>query len=342
MKSVVVLFVLLGLSSRAEARKPNVVMLFADDLGYGELGSYGGKEIPTPNLDALAKSGTLFTDGYVSAAVCSPSRAGLMTGRYQQRFGYHHNPPDHNDPGFKNFGLPDVEVTIAQEIKKAGYTTGMIGKWHLGFRKEQHPVSKGFDEFFGHIDGSHPYIGELKSDPILRGTVKAPESQYLTRAYAREAVSFIERHRKEPFFLYVAFNAVHLPFHAEPQMLARFAHIKDQNRRYFAALLAYMDDATGEIVASLRKQGLEKDTLVVFVSDNGGITGRSTCRNTPLRGVKGQFFEGGVRVPFMMSWNGTIPAGQRYQQPVSSRDLFPTFLSVATDGAYRNPSGAAR
>jgi arylsulfatase A-like enzyme len=308
--------------------RPNLVLILADDLGYGELGVYGGRDIPTPNLDALARSGALFTDGYASAHNCSPSRAALLTGRYQQRFGHHHNPPH------RRFGMPTSETTLAQVLRRRGYATGLVGKWHLGTRPEHHPLSRGFDEFFGFLDAIHRYFGEEPGLPLYRGRTVVREAQYLTRAFARESAAFVRRHAARPFFLFAAFNATHTPLQAEPAMLARFAHIADPKRRLFAAMLAHLDDAVGTIVRTLRSQGLARDTLVAFVTDNGCNTAASTCRNAPLRGGKGYLYEGGIRVPFLLSWPETIPPGRRVAHPVTARDLFPTFLAAATGAPY--------
>jgi arylsulfatase A-like enzyme len=325
-------------SAAAAARaKPNVVLIFADDLGYGEIGAYGAREIPTPNIDALGRSGAMFTAGYVSAPQCAPSRAALMTGRYQQRFGFYYNQPLPTDPAYRRFGLPLSEVTLASELARLGYATGVIGKWHLGFKPEHFPLRRGFSEFYGFLFGPSTYFGAGPGAGLYRNGQPATESQYLTRAFARESAAFIRRHGARPFFLFAAMTATHLPMQAEPQMLARFAHIADPKRRTFAAMLTHLDEAVGEIVAEIAAQGLTNDTLVVFATDNGCITFKSTCRNRPLRGGKGLLYEGGIRVPFILSWPGTIPAQRRLDQPVTTRDLFPTFLAAATGTAYGNP-----
>jgi arylsulfatase A-like enzyme len=311
-----------GAGEAVARAKPNIVLLVGDDLGYGELGVYGG-DIPTPNLDALARSGVRLTDGYVSAPLCTPSRAGLMTGRYQERFGLYANPPD--APAAASPGLPPSEITIARALRDRGYATGVVGKWHLGRRPESHPLKLGFDEFFGFLDSQHSYFGEEPGDPgnpIYRGRVPMPEPEYLTRAFAREAVDFIHRHAGQPFFLYAPFSATHLPLQAEPQMLARFSYIANEKRRRFAAMLTHLDEA------------VEQDTLVEFLGDNGCITSKSSCRNTPLRGTKFALWEGGIRVPFLLSWPGAIRAGQTYRQPVSALDLLPTSLGAAAGDAY--------
>lgn len=317
-----------------ETRKPNVIILLADDLGYGDLGFQGCKDIPTPNLDALARSGARCTDAYVSAPVCSPTRAGLLTGRYQQRFGFEFN------GGGKVTGLPVAEKTLADLLHAAGYVTGAIGKWHLGLGPEFHPLVRGFDEFFGFLTGGRSFLPleDSSKTPLVRGRTTVPEPAYLTDAFAEEAVQFIERHRRKPFFLYVAFNAVHVPLEATEKYLNRFPDIPQKGRRTYAAMLSAMDDAVGQIVRKLRESGLERDTLIVFLSDNGGHPLANAARNGRLRGEKSTLHEGGVRVPFVVSWPARIPAGSTYGQPVISLDIVPTSLAAA--GA-RAPAGVA-
>lgn len=309
-------------------RKPNIVLIVADDLGYGELGAYGGTEIPTPNIDSLADNGVRFTQGYVSCPVCSPTRAGLMTGRYQQRFGHEFNPgpPEEAEP---DFGLPRSETILPERLKALGYATGMVGKWHLGFQPELTPPQRGFDEFFGFLAGSHTYFGNAKGARLLRSATPVRESEYLTDAFAREAVDFMERHKDEPFFLYLPFNAVHGPLEAEETYLARFPNIEDEKRRTFCAMLSALDDAVGQVLSKAGELGLEENTLIVFISDNGGPTLRTSSGNGPLRGQKSQMFEGGIRVPFMMQWKGQMPAGQVYEQPTISLDIHPTVMAAA-------------
>ncbi len=306
--------------------RPNVVLIFSDDQGYADIGCQGCTDISTPNLDAICAGGTRFSSGYVTAPVCSPSRAGLMTGRYQQRYGHEHNPGNSREAG-----LPLTETTLADHLKAAGYATGMVGKWHLGMLEKQNPINRGFDEFFGFLHGAHSYIvpNDSRRDPIRRGLKPVQESAYLTDAFGREACDFIQRHAAEPFFFYLAFNAVHAPLEATRGYMSRFPHIEDPRRRTFAAMMAAMDDAVGNVLTTLRSQGLEQDTLVFFISDNGGPTPQTTSRNDPLRGYKGQVYEGGIRVPFALRWPGHIPAGMVYDRPVSSLDVVPTVLAAA-------------
>ncbi len=317
-------------AASSRPRPPNILLIVSDDQGYAELGVQGCRDIPTPALDSIARNGIRFTHGYVSCPVCSPTRAGLMTGRYQQRFGHEFNPGP-AEQADSSFGLPLTEVTIADRLKSLGYATGMFGKWHLGYKPEFHPMKRGFDEFFGFLAGSHPYLSTPsdKGGLILRGTEPVDERTYLTEAFAREAVSFIRRHQNEPFFAYLPFNAVHSPLQSTDKYLSRFGAIGDPKRRTFAAMLSAMDDAVGEVLAKLREARLEEDTLIFFISDNGGPTQQTTSCNDPLRGFKGQVLEGGIRVPFMVQWKGRLPAGAVYEQPVISLDILPTAVAAA-------------
>lgn len=307
--------------------KTNIVFLVADDLGYADVGFHGGEQIPTPNLDALAKSGVRFTSGYVSGPYCSPTRAGLLTGRYQQRFGHEFNPSGN--------GLPLTETTIADRFQKAGYTTALIGKWHLGSKPEYHPQKRGFKEFYGFLGGANAFLPNDKGSVpnILRSEQPVEEKRYLTDAIGEESVAFIDRHKTEPFFLYVAFNAVHTPMHADDVRLQEFQSIEDPQRRTYAAMLSAMDDAVGSIVSKLESEGLLENTLIAFLSDNGGPTMPTTTINSsinePLRGSKRQTLEGGIRVPFVLSWKGKIPAGEVKHSPVIQLDLQPTALQAA-------------
>jgi arylsulfatase A-like enzyme len=299
-------------------------------MGYAEMGCQGCKDVPTPNIDRLAKNGVRCTNGYVSCPVCSPTRAGLMTGRYQQRFGHEFNPGNAQQAA-ENFGLPLTETTLPARLKEAGYATGMVGKWHLGYREKYRPTERGFQEFFGFLAGAHPYDPKVKpaNNPILRGTEVVEEKEYLTDAFAREAVAFVEKHQKEPFFLYLPFNAVHGPLQGSEKYLERFAKIEDEKRRKFAAMLSALDDAVGLVVKKVEDCGLEKDTLIFFVSDNGGPTMQTSSRNDPLNGRKGQVLEGGIRVPFLVQWKGTLPADKVYEKPVIALDIHPTACAAA-------------
>ena len=311
-----------------QANRPNILILLADDLGYADIGANGCKDVATPNIDSLANNGVRLTSGYVSGPYCSPTRAALLTGRYQQRFGHEFNPgPIQNaDP---DFGLPLTETTMADRLKANGYATALVGKWHLGFEAKFHPQRRGFDEFFGFLGGAHSYLrNQANRKAIVRGTEPIKEVTYTTDMFGDEAVMFIERNKSTPWFLYLAFNADHAPMEATDKYLARVEHIQDPLRRTFAAMHTALDDNVGKVLATLKKHGLENDTLVVFLSDNGGPTPVNASRNDPLRGFKGQTWEGGVRVPFIVQWKGTLPAAKVYAQPAMQIDILPTALAA--------------
>ncbi len=316
-------------TAASAGRKPNILVIVADDLGYADLSIQSPtKDIPTPNIDSLANGGVRFTQGYVSCPVCSPTRAGLLTGRYQQRYGHEVNPGPKADRA--TFGLPLSEITLADVLKKSGYSTGIVGKWHLGFQPEHDPTKRGFDEFFGFLPGAHSYdkLQPNGDSSIYRGTEPVDEKEYLTDAFSREAESFINRHKSEPFFLYLAYNAVHLPLEPHPRYADRFPGITDERRRKYAGLLTALDDGVGRVLSALRANGLEEDTLIFFISDNGGpeVTGST---NTPLRGWKATLFEGGIRIPYFIRWKGHLPEGVTYEKPVISLDILPTAAAAA-------------
>ncbi len=320
--------------------KPNIVLIVGDDLGYADLGCYGGKDVPTPYLDSIARNGVRFTDGYVSCPYCSPTRAGLMTGRYQTHFGHEFNPGP-AEQAVENFGLPLTETAMPKRLKDLGYKTGMFGKWHLGYRPEFHPQKRGFDEYFGFLGGAHSYLDAEAdaSNPIFRGTSKVPKVEYTTDQFASEAAGFIDRNKDNPFFVYLPFNAVHAPLQALPKYEDRFAgKITDPKRRTFAAMLSAMDDGVGLILKTLEKHKLTNRTLVVFHSDNGGPTAGNTSKNDPLRGFKAQVYEGGIRIPFLMQWPGRVAKGKEVSNPVIALDLLPTFVAAAggkTDASWK-------
>ncbi|HET6456278.1 MAG TPA: sulfatase-like hydrolase/transferase [Armatimonadota bacterium] len=322
------------------AKKPNVVYIVADDQGYGELSCQGCKDIPTPNIDSIAKNGIRFTNGYVSCPVCSPTRAGLMTGRYQQRFGHEFNPGP-AELAEPNFGLPLSQKTMADYMKAQGYATGAVGKWHLGYKPEFYPQKRGFDEFFGFLGGAHSYIDAKadKTNMVYRGTEQVDEKEYLTTAFGREAASFIERHKDKPFYLYLAFNAVHSPLQSPAGSEDWFKEVTDPKRRTFLTMQKAMDDAVGVVMDKLRTSGLEENTLVIFLSDNGGPTPSTTSKNDPLSGFKGQTLEGGIRIPYMMQWKGHVPAGKVDDRPVISLDILPTAVALAGGKPGANVDG---
>ena len=339
------------------ARGPNIVLIVSDDQGYGEMSCQGGS-VPTPNLDRLAASGVRFTAGYVTSPYCSPSRAGLLTGRYQQRFGHESNPVGTTNDR-PEVGLPLFQKTLADHLRAAGYVTGMVGKWHLGAHPPYHPLRRGFDEFFGFLREGHYYLpgppnGEPERvvsrlrpvepdynrlNPILRGEREVSEPEYLTSAFAREATAFIDRHAGRPFFLYLPFNAPHSPMQAMPRDYERFGGIADHHRRVWAGMVASMDDAVGAVLEALRRHGIDRDTMVIFLSDNGGPTRELTSRNDPFSGGKGQLLEGGIRVPFLLSWPAMVPAGVVDPRPVFSLDILPTALWAAGSTAPPGSDG---
>jgi len=310
-------------SPASPARRPNILVIVGDDMGYADVGFHGAKDIPTPHLDSLTTAGVRFTNGYVTGPYCSPTRAGLLTGRYQTRFGHEFNPSGGQQ------GLPVNETTLADRLRGAGYKTGLVGKWHLGNLPEMHPQRRGFDEFFGFLGGAHSYT---QPAGMLRGTEPVQELDYATDAFGREASEFIAQHKGRPWFLYLAFNAVHTPMQATDDRLAKFADVADKQRRTYNAMMLAMDDAIGKVVAKLSETGQADNTLITFISDNGGPTMAGVTvngsRNEPLRGSKRTTLEGGVRVPFVVAWPGHIQPGV-FDQPVIQLDLHATALAAA-------------
>ena len=323
--------VLLTVSVNA-ANPPNVLVIVADDLGYADVGFNGCKDIATPHLDTLARSGLRCVNGYVTHPFCSPTRAGLLTGRYQQRFGHENNPKW--DPADTVAGLPVTETTLPQILKTAGYKTGAVGKWHLGAHPQFHPNRRGFDEYVGVLGGGHVYLPGAKGGaeyqiPLDRNGTSEPLTDYITDVFAREAASFITRNRSSPWFLYVAFNAPHTPLQNPPRIEARVKHIVDPLRRGYAGLLTGLDDGIGTLLRALAESGQMENTLVFFFSDNGGPVSVTHAMNTPLRGAKGDIWEGGVRVPFLISWPAKLAKGKDYEPAVSSLDFFATAVALA-------------
>ena len=308
-----------------DKKPPNILIILCDDVGYGEFGFQGAKDIPTPHIDSIARRGIRFRQGYVSGPYCSPTRAGLLTGRYQTRYGH-----EFNGQGPK-FGLPLTERTLADLLKRLGYATCVIGKWHLGFDAKFRPSQRGFDEFYGTLANTPFYQPTNFVDSRLSQDVRKVDDPkfYTTEAYGVRAVDWIEKNQKRPWFLYLPFNAQHAPLQAPEEYLNRFAQIKDEKRHKFAAMMSAMDDAVGRILAKIRELCQEEDTLIVFLSDNGGPTMQTSSHNGPLRGFKATTLEGGVRVPFCMQWKGKLPAGKVYDSPIIQLDLLPTCLTAA-------------
>lgn len=334
-----ILFLLIHLGSAHSQDRPNIVLLFADDAGYADFGFQGSSIMKTPHLDALAKRGIRFTQGYVSDPTCGPSRAGLITGMYQQRFGYEEN----NVPGYmsKNsaadgteMGLPVDQKTIGQYLQSRGYKTAFYGKWHLGGADRFHPTKRGFDEFYGFRGGArnyYPYKNTPKEvqNKLEEGFGNFQEHQgYLTDVLANKAAEFIEKNQKQPFFIFLSFNAVHTPMDAKEEDREQFPDLKG-NRQKVAAMTLALDRASGQVLDKLAELGLDKNTLVVFTNDNGGPTDKNASSNYPLSGTKSNHLEGGIRVPFLMSWPGILAENTTYTYPVSTMDLLPTFFAAA-------------
>lgn len=319
------------------AEKPNILLIVADDLGYEDLGFQGSPDILSPNLDALCDNGIRFTDAHTTASVCSPSRAGLMTGRYQQRFGHEANspPPPH--------GMAPTETTIAQQLQKAGYRTGAIGKWHLGTTAEQYPTARGFDTFYGLREGSRSYFYDVsKNDrPGSFHAIERDGSQlkfdgYLTDVLGNQAIDFIGTESGKPFFTYLSFTAPHGPMQATEADLAKFAHIENKRRRTYAAMIWAMDRAIGKVIAHLKATGQFENTLVWFLSDNGGATNNGSS-NLPLAGHKGIKFEGGIRVPFVLHWPARFEGGRIEKRLISALDILPTCVAAAGGNIKSDP-----
>lgn len=324
-------FASLGVSLLAAPAKPNVVVIVSDDAGYAEFSMHGSKSFLTPRIDSIAANGVRFSSGYVSGTVCSPTRAGILTGRYQNRFGHEFNiPPAYSETN----GLPLAETTLADVMKGAGYRTIALGKWHLGYAPKFHPMSRGFTDYYGFLQGARSYFPQKKStrlNELLRDRTPVEEKfDYMTDELARAGAEYIQKHKAEPFFMYLAFNATHSPNHALPADLEKTG-TGPGNRNHRAMTIA-LDRAVGVVLDSLQSNGLTENTLVVFVNDNGGAAGHD---NTPLRGQKGSTWEGGMRVPFAMQWPAGLPKGKIYDHPVIALDIFPTAMEAA--GVAKSP-----
>jgi arylsulfatase A-like enzyme len=315
------------------ANKPNVVILFADDSGYADFGFQESaredfKQL-TPHIDSIASAGARFTNAYVTGAVCSPSRAGMMTGRYQERFGHETNLP----PGTQN-GLPLAETFGVKRLQKIGYQTGLIGKWHLGYPDAFHPNNRGYDDFYGLLQGSrsyYPYAKPSRDRVIRHNDTPTPETGYVTDRLGDATCEFIEANKEESFYLFVSFTAPHGPL--EPRKSSydaqRIKHIEHEHRRNYAGLIVAMDDNVGKVLSTLENNGLNDNTIVIFTNDNGGPGGKESTSNYPLRGHKGGLYEGGVRVPWAMAWPGIIEPGSVIDTPVITMDILPTVFEAA-------------
>ncbi len=318
------------------ADQPNIVLILADDLGYADVGYHetNNSEVLTPNIDLLAKNSTFFTAGYAMAPVCAPSRAGLLTGRYQNRFGFEDNPGGRFRKNAQvKPGIPKSEINLGELLQQQGYATAWIGKDHQGKDNDFHPNNRGFEQFFGFVDGATSYFPDKDKNSILqRNRVNITEKEYLTDAFGREAVSFIKKNAEQPFFLYLPFNAVHGPLEAKPADLKVFSHVKNESRRTMLAMNYAMDRSIGMVRDTLAELNLLDNTLIIFYSDNGGkpVKGNASL-NTPLKGQKGTLMEGGIRVPFFMHWPKNIAKANQVDFPIAAIDIYPTVVAaVAT------------
>jgi len=362
--------------------KPNIIIIMADDLGKAELSAFGATQISTPNIDKIGANGVVFNDAYVTSPVCAPSRAAILTGKYQQRYGFETQPMEYypkskikynlakkakrlgdwtvaTEPSYpskdmlEHQGIPLNETSLAEIYQKAGYRTALIGKWHLGFGPEHLPKNRGFDYHYGFLGAFSRYTEEKKSPgyqtfiqddfsskyqwkvgrsrnaKILENGKEIIEKEYLTFAFANKANQFISKHKEENFFLMLNFNAPHVPFQAPQEYYDQFSHIKDKNQRVYLAMIKALDDGIGSVMNHLDSLNLLENTIVYFISDNGGASYTKATKNEPLKGGKLTLFEGGINVPFMMQWKGTIPAGTKYNKAVSSLDIFPTSLNAS-------------
>lgn len=338
-KYCLLLILMITIYTSYSKSKPNIILLFSDDAGYADFGFQGSDIMKTPNLDKLAKSGVRFTQGYVSGSTCGPSRAGLFTGRYQQRFGSEEN----NVPGYmskvsavdgEEMGVDLNEIMMGEYLKKLGYATAYYGKWHLGGADRFHPNKRGWDKFYGFRGGArsyYPYPEEYTNKMNWMEydfeNYKEPE-RYLTDALADAAIDFIEDNRDKPFLAVLAFNAVHTPMDAEEDDMKQFPQLTGK-RKQVAAMTLALDRACGKVLDKLVELGIDDNTIVVFTNDNGGPTDKNASCNYPLAGTKSNQYEGGIRVPFVIRWPGEIEAGTEYNKPIISLDLIPTFVAAA-------------
>jgi len=340
LKTLSLLLTFLSLTSFAADHRPNFVIIMTDDHGYADVGFNGCEDIPTPGMDRIAREGVRFTNGYVTYPVCSPSRAGLITGRYQGRFGYRRNPT--LNPFDENAGLPLEEENMAEILKRIHYHTGYIGKWHLGTHPKFRPNVRGWDEFYGFEAGGHRYFpedltyltiedvdrrGAWYNTKLLRNDRRIETDEYLTDEFSHEAVDFIVKNHEKPFLLFLSYNAPHTPMQASQKYLDRFNHIDDKLRKTYAAMVSAVDDGVIRVLDALDAHDLAEETLVFFLSDNGGASNNGS-RNTPLRANKGTIYEGGMRVPFAFRWTGHIPSGIDYDLPVSALDIMGTIAGL--------------
>ncbi len=363
-------------------RPPNIIVLLADDLGPYEVSAYGVEHISTPNIDQIGAEGVVFEEGYATAPTCAPARAGLMTGRVQNRYGFETQvmefyPSNYVEyisgrwlvdtgefkvkakPSFPSAwqvhkqGVPPSEIMLSEILKKYDYNTALIGKWHLGVHREQVPMARGFDYQYGFYGAFSLYApkknwsgiinhehkafsaqhqwktGRKEQAAIMRNQKEIIEEEYLTFAFRDEINKYMEEHKDEPFFIYAAFSAPHVSFQAPVEYYCQYPHVEDENKRVYYSMISALDDAVGDIHQKIKDLGIEEDTLIFFLSDNGGASYTHATDNGPLKGGKLTQFEGGIRVPFMMKWTGKVRAGTRYKYPVSSTDIYATSVAAA-------------
>ncbi|MDO6801978.1 sulfatase-like hydrolase/transferase [Wenyingzhuangia sp. 1_MG-2023] len=330
----------------AKDKRPNILVILCDDLGYSDVGFNGSKDIKTPNLDKLAHAGVIMSSGYVAHPFCGPSRTSIMTGKYSHVMGAQFNIPSNSE--HTGYGIPLDNKFISKELQEAGYYTGAFGKWHLGADAPYHPNKRGFDEFFGFLGGGHRYfpdqyrpVYEFQKEngnknihdylkPLEHNGKEVKETEYITDAFTREAITFVEKSvkREQPFFMYLAYNAPHVPLEAKKEDFKVFPEIKDDKRRTYAAMVYAVDRGVGALVETLKKEHQFENTLIVFLSDNGGKLGQG-ANNYPLKEGKGSAYEGGFRVPMFFHWPAKIKGNQVFEHPVSSIDFYPTFAALA-------------
>lgn len=322
-------------ASAQKNKQPNVIIILSDDQGWGDVGFNGATDIPTPNLNQLAKEGVVFSQGYSSHPYCSPSRAGLLTGRYQQKFGHENNPENEKQGEDTVVGLPQNELMISELLQQNDYQTCAIGKWHLGNAKKFLPNQRGFDDWYGFSGGGFNYWGRTTSKNrelgVMRDGKLVPENEltYLTDDFSNEAVNYIDKYSKneKPFFMYLAYNAPHAPIQATKEYVDKVKHIENGERAAYAAMVVGMDAGIGKVIQKLKDTGEYENTLIIFYSDNGGHSHGAS--SYPYRGHKGMLFEGGIREPFLISWPKKVKGSRVYKKPIIALDIFPTILSAA-------------
>ena len=322
-------FSLLVSCSTETDSKPNIIIILADDAGYSDFGFMGSDEIKTPNLDQLAFDGVTFNNAYVSASVCSPSRAGLLTGMYQQRFGHECN----LDSDVNNSFDPN-QITIAEALKTEGYNTGLIGKWHLGDKTQNHPLKNGFDYFWGFISGARNYFYDPNEEfrnsirNVVENYTQTKFDGYLTDVLGDKAIGFINKNHQSnnPFFLFLSFNAPHTPMHAKDDVLEKF---KDNPRQVYASMMWSMDEAIGNVVEALKENDQYDNTIIYFLSDNGAAMSNDASP-FPFKGWKGNQYEGGIKTPMIMTWKNKIKSNTQFDGFISALDIFKTSLEASS------------